>query len=257
MASSLTILGSGTLVPSARHHSAAHLIRTPGASLLLDCGSGTLHGLDRYGVEWPAITHVAVSHFHNDHVADLLGLLIAFKHGLRPSRTAPVTLLGPRGFDDFLHGLAAAQDEDLEALGFEIHVVEVGPGNEFTDAGFTLTAHPTPHTEESLAYRWTGQGAVVGYTGDTGPSEDVAAFLAGCDVLVAECSLPDPLEMDTHLSPRTLAEMARTATPEHLVVTHVYPPLSPEEAVERIRGAGFGGTLTAGYDGLVVPLAEG
>lgn len=227
------------------------------ASVLLDCGPGTLHGFDEKGVAWSDLTHVVISHYHNDHVGDLGATLFALKHAARPVRTAPLTLVGPVGFGAFLVRLADALGEHVLDPGFELEVAEVAVDAPYVDslAGFRLRACPTPHTEESLAYRIEGEWGAVGYTGDTGPSHDVATFLEGCSVVVAECALADPPTMDRHLSPTTLTEMVRRARPELLVVTHVYPPQTPEQAVASVRTV-YDGAVVAGRDGLRVALGS-
>lgn len=251
----LTVLGSGTLLPDAERSSAAHLVRAPGVRLLLDCGTGTLHGFARHAVPWRTLTHVAISHFHNDHVGDLPALLFALKHGVVPRREDPLVLIGPPGFRELLENLATALGDHVTDPGFELDVREIAPGEALEHEGtFRLTAHTTPHTEESIAYRWEGEGGVVGYTGDTGPSRDLARFLAGADVLVSECALTDPPEMDLHLSPMGVAELAHIAEPGTLVLTHVFPPLTPAAAVQQVNAAGYRGEVVAGHDGLRLPL---
>lgn len=258
MGATLTILGSGTLVPDADRHSAAHLVEDGGTRILLDCGSGTLHGFSRHGVGWESLTHVVVTHYHNDHVGDLFAILFALRYGLLEGRRAPLTLVGPVGFGGFLHRLLAVLGPDVLDSGFETRVVELAPGDVLRDdeAGFSLTCHPTPHTEESVAYRLEIGGAVMGYTGDTGPSDAVAEFLRGSDVLVAECALTDPPQWESHLSPATLAAMASIARPRTLVLTHVYPPAVPEESARAVAAAGYTGRVLAATDGLTLPLGD-
>ncbi len=253
----MTVLGSGTLVPDAHRSSAAHLIQRPGVMVLLDCGTGTVHGFARLGLPWQDLTHVAISHFHADHVGDLAGLLMALKHGTGGGRTSPLTLLGPPGFGGFLHRLATVFGERLLDPGFPLVVRELQQGVPFEDreADFRLSAHPTPHTAESVAYRWEGPDGVVGYTGDTGPSAEVAGFLGECDVLVSECTLDDPPGLGLHLSPARVADLARVARPDTLVLTHVSPPLTPEDAVRKVRDSGYTGRLLAGHDGLTLEVA--
>ena len=224
--------------------------------MLLDCGSGSLHGFSRRGVPWQQLTHVAISHYHNDHVGDLAALLFALKHGTRPRRREPLTLVGPPGFGVFLERLAAALGDHVLDPGFDLDVRELRPGGALEDesGAFRLTAHPSHHTDESIAFRWEGREAVVGYTGDTGPSPSLAGFLAGADVLVSECALTDPPPMDFHLSPAGVADLARVAQPGTLVLTHVYPPLRPEEAVRQVAAAGYTGRVLSAYDGLCIPL---
>ena len=252
----LTILGSGTLVPDAERRSAAHHLKTGSASLLMDCGSGTLHGLAEHGVEWERLTHVAISHFHNDHVGDLAALLFAFKHGTAVPRTMPLTLLGPPGFRRVLEGLAAALGEHVLHPGFDVDVVELDRHGVFAEAGgaFTLRCFPTPHTDESVAFAVEGPWGSLGYTADTGPSAEVAQFLSGSGVLIAECALTDPPEVEFHLSPRGLAEIAGVVGPDLLVVTHVYAPQAPSEAVKRVRER-YAGRTVAAVDGLRVRIA--
>lgn len=259
MTATLTVLGAGTLLPDDGRRSPAFLVEAPGVHVLLDCGPGTLHGLQRHGVEWQALTHVAVTHYHLDHVGDLAAVLFALEHGVRPPRTRPLTLVGPRGFGAWLERLAAALGDHVVDPGFDVDVAELGPGEalEAPAARMRLSAHPTPHTEESVAYRLELPAGTVGYSGDTGPSDEVAAFLSGCDVLVLECGQRDPPGMDTHLSPAGVAAFAGRAAPGVLVLTHVSPPLAPDEAVRQVVLAGYGGRVVAGVDGLRVPLGGG
>lgn len=254
----LTVLGSGTLVPDDRRHGAAHLLQDGETRVLLDCGPGTLHGLARYGVVWQEITHMAISHYHDDHVGDLPSLLQAMRLNGRYRRTRPLTLLGPRGFSAFLERLAQVAGPWVLNPGFEMQVEELGPGRGYACAasGLEVMCMPTPHTRESVAYRVDLGGARVGYTGDTGPSELVAGFLTGCDVLVAECTESDPPMLDTHLSPSRLAAMAATARPSLLVVTHVFPPSTPERAALEVSKL-YAGRVRAAYDGLTLQLEPG
>lgn len=255
----LTILGSGTLLPDAERHSAAHHLAWDDVGLLLDCGAGTVHGMDRHGVSWTRITHLALSHFHVDHVGDVAALLFALKHGVGDSRTEPLVILGPPGTRGFVERLSEAHFGYVADPGFLVEVVEIPREGTWSDpAGrFALLTHPTPHTERSVAYRVEAEEGVVGYTGDTGPSPAVGRFLEGSAVLVAECSLTDPPEMDAHLSPGTLAELAAEAGPDLLVATHLYPPLEPGEVADLIRDAGYAGDVVVGRDGDVVEVEGG
>ncbi|HET9948665.1 MAG TPA: ribonuclease Z [Longimicrobiales bacterium] len=251
----LTALGSGTLVPDARRHSAAYHLRAGRASVLLDCGAGTLHGFAAHGVAWRELTHIAVSHFHTDHVGELPPVMFAFEHAVGAQRTEPLRLVGPPGFRDLVERFRYAHGDSIVDPGFPVQVVEIDPGDPLDDPelGVTITAAPTPHTEESVCYRLSGRWGAVGYTGDTGPSREVADHLAGVDVLVAECGMTDPPSVDTHLSPARLAELAGHVRPRLLVVTHVYPPQQPDEALARVR-ARYEGPAVAAYDGLRVTL---
>ena len=246
------------MLPDASRTSAAHLVEGNGFRVLLDCGSGTLHGLARHAVDWPGLTHIAVSHFHPDHVGDLSGVLFALKHGLSSAREEPLTLIGPPGFRGFLRRLCSALGGHVLDPGFPVSVVELASDDAFEHrrSGLCIRARPTPHTDESVAYRVETPSGVVSYTGDTGPSDAVGEFLGRCDVLIGECALRDPPEMELHLAPSGLARIATLAEAELLIVTHVYPPTRPADAVQRVAQHGFGGHIVPGEDGLTVRINE-
>jgi ribonuclease BN (tRNA processing enzyme) len=248
----VTILGSGTLLPHHDRASAGHCVQTEGATILLDCGAGSVRTLHRSGIPWQDVTHVALSHFHTDHFGDLPPLLFALRHAVGEERVEPLRLLGPPGLSSLLEALEAAYGDYVVDPGFPVIPEEIAREGSWSDpqGRFRLLTHPTPHTDESMAYRVESGEGVMGYTGDTGPSDGVAAFLAGTGLLVAECAIPDPPDFDTHLSPGGLAGMAGTAAPDLLVTTHAAPPLDPESVPELIRRAGYEGRTVAGRDGM-------
>ena len=229
------------------------------ALVLFDCGPGTLHGFDQHGIAWPDLTHIVISHYHNDHVGDLAAVLFALKHGVSPARTDPLNLIGPMGFRGFISRLADAFGPYILDPGFEICVTEVAAGSSFVDSAnlFRIRSCHTPHTEESLAWRLEGESWVLGYTGDTGPSVEVANFMLDCQVLIAECALSDPPQTNIHLPPRPLAAFATIASPELLIVTHVYPFQfqGPEEVAAQVQEWAPVPTLAA-VDGLRVTLGS-
>lgn len=258
MALRYTCLGSGVFLPDATRSSAAHLVETGDVRLLLDCGAGTVHGFARHGVDWRGLTHVALTHFHTDHVGDLAALLFALQYGVLPPRETPLEVIGPPGTRRFVDALADAHGDWVRERTFAVAVHELAfGGRTVLGEGVALRCHATPHTDASVAYRVETDGGVVGYTGDTGPSDDVAAFLAGADLLVAECSHPESLGFENHLTPTSAAALGRASEPALLLLTHVYPTLPLDEAVERVRAAGYAGPVALARDGLPVEVADG
>lgn len=246
----LTIVGSGTAAPEPERVCSGYWVHAGGSRLLMDCGPGVLHGMARLGLDWARLDHLLITHFHNDHTGDIPMLFFAMKWGVTERRIPPFTVWAPHGIRHRLKAMGAAFGDHVLDPGFPVVVREVAPGDRFQAGPVAVTAAATPHTDESLAYRLEHDGATLGYTGDTGPSPDVARFLADCQLLLAECSLPDHEARPTHLTPSSLAAMAGEASPERLVVTHVYPHLDALGPLERIREAGWNGEMVRARDGL-------
>ena len=86
------------------------------------------------------------------------------------------------------------------------------------------------------------------YTGDTGPSESLGDWARGCDLLLAECSLPEAMAMDIHLTPRGAGTLAARAEAKRLVLTHLYPPVERVDILAEVAAV-FGGPAVVANDG--------
>lgn len=247
----LTIVGSGTAVPEGDRVCSSYFAEEGELRLLLDCGPGALHHLARFGLPWDRLSHLVVSHFHTDHIGGLPILFFALRYGLAAPRTHAITVLGPAGTAERFERMADAFGGYLRDPGFPLTIREIAPGEMLElPSRIRLRAWKTPHTPESLAYRLDIGPASLGYTGDTGYDDGLAAWFEGVDTLLTECSLPDELAMDTHMTPSRVVALAGRARPRRLVLTHVYPQLDRDTLVDRIREGGWGGETLVAIDGM-------
>jgi ribonuclease BN (tRNA processing enzyme) len=250
----LVVLGSGTGVPSASRISSGYWLEAGSARLRLDCGPGTTHAMARLQLPWAALTHQWVSHFHIDHALEIPALLFAFKYGrgARPAPRDPLQLIGPGGLRRLVDGLLAAFDSDVMEQELEVRVTELDPGA-ILDLGGGAVARvaKTPHTDESLALRVEAHGRAVGYTGDTAPSDELAAFFRDVDVLVAEASFVDDARGTRHMCVDDTARLAAAARARHLVAVHAYFDPDAEPLAARLART-FTGRTTVATDGLTL-----
>jgi ribonuclease BN (tRNA processing enzyme) len=249
MSMRFTALGTGTVALSATRSCAGYLAEADGLRLLIDCGSGITRRLAERGTDWQTISHVALTHFHIDHHGDLPTLIFAWKYGMLPARSEPLEIIGPLGTTALIDRLAAAYGDWLKTPGFPVTVREITPADELTlPSGVRLRCTPVPHTPESVAYSLVRDGRRVVFTGDTGPSADLAAWARGCDLLVAECSLPAAMSIPEHLTPEQCGELAAGAQPKHLALTHFYPPVEHVDILALVARS-FTGPVTLAHDG--------
>jgi ribonuclease BN (tRNA processing enzyme) len=252
----LVTLGTGTVALSAERVCAGHYVEAGDTRLLLDCGSGVTHRLAQFQLPWRAITHLAISHFHTDHIGDIATLVFAWKYGDRPGRSEPLTIVGPAGIAALLERQAEAFGDWLREPGFLISIVEIEPGGSLDlGGGAMLRATKVPHTDESVAYSIERGGRRIVYTGDTGYDPMLGEWARGTDVLLCECSLPTDMAIPTHLTPEQCGALAAAALPKHLVLTHFYPPVERVD-VRALVGAHYAGPVTLADDGSTFEIEE-
>jgi ribonuclease BN (tRNA processing enzyme) len=250
----LTILGSGTGVPSGERNSAGYFLEAGPVALMMDCGAGTVHALARFGLPWESMTHLFVTHFHADHVAEMPSLMHALKWGTTATRSVPLTIFGPRGLDHVIEGFEHALGRGLFQPGFPVSVRMLDPGaSTFLAAGCSLAVTKTPHTDQSVAVRIEAGGAAVCYTGDTAFSEDVADFFGGCALMISECSFEERKPGVAHLSIEDVSRMAARAGAQRLVVTHRYFDAGEAELIRALERY-YAGQISIGRDGMVIEV---
>lgn len=250
-----TTVGSGTIALTWNRVRASHLVENGEVRLLLDCGSGATQRLAALDLPWTTITHVALTHFHIDHHGDLPTLVFAWKYGILPGRTAPLTIIGPVGTVALIERLAAAYGEWLLAPGFPLEIREIDAGETIDLGGLSLGAFKVPHSVESVAYSVTANGRRIVYSGDTGYDEAFATWAAGCDLLVLECSLPAAMAIPEHLTPEQCGALADIAKAQQLALTHFYPPVE-EYDIRALVNERFQGPVVLTHDGWQIDIED-
>jgi ribonuclease BN (tRNA processing enzyme) len=223
MSLTVTILGSGTCVPSIKRSSPAILVKGEGKFLLLDIGSGTLRRLADIGTPINDIDLIFVSHFHPDHCSDLVPFLFASKYAFSQTRTRELHLLGGAGLHDFFDGLKKVFGKCIIPQNYTLSIHEAK--SILTFKHFTLKTLPLTHSESSLGLRLESPDRkTVVYSGDTDYCENIIDLAYNADLLILECSLPERMRVEGHLTPSLAGRIARESHCKRLLLTHFYPP---------------------------------
>lgn len=248
------LLGTGTLVPDAERGSAGFLVEDGDTRILVDGGSGTLGRLARHGVDARDLDGGVYSHRHLDHCGDLAPLLFALRVGIDKPRRRDYPIFAGTGMVEFLASLRGVYGQWITSEHFATPVCELpldGPGTVELPGGVLLETLPAQHSAGALHLRFTGtDGFTVVFSGDTGPSENLATLAAGVDVLVTECAVPTPDQWNAHLCPGDVAAIVAAARPKRVVLTHLYPGMDPGVALATVAATGV--AVERGEDGQIL-----
>ena len=93
----VTILGSGTCVPSLERSSCSVMVAVSDTKLLFDSGPGTMRRLLRANTTIFDVDYIFYSHFHPDHTAELVPFLFATKYPDMGQRQRALTIVAGQG----------------------------------------------------------------------------------------------------------------------------------------------------------------
>jgi ribonuclease BN (tRNA processing enzyme) len=234
----ITIVGSGTCVPSLKRSSCSVLIEVSDVLLLFDSGAGTMRRLLEAGVGINQLSYIFYSHLHPDHTGELIPFLFATKYPEAYRRREPFTIVAAMGFADFYETLKDAYGEWIELAPGLLNISELDTtGRGHLDCGmFDVDSLPMNHTQMSLAYRITASdGKSVVYSGDTDVCDNLVTLATGADVLICEAAMPDAMKVDGHLTPSLAGRIAAQAGVKKLVLTHFYPECDAVDITKECR----------------------
>jgi len=244
----ITVLGSGTCVPSLKRSSCSILVETQDLKLLFDSGAGTMRRLLESGTTIFEISHIFYSHFHPDHTAELVPILFASKHSTLGERKTPLTIIAGKGFAAFFKGL-------IDVYG---HWIELAPGllksieldnssfdtHEFEE--FAISCAPMRHNPESLSFKiTTSNGKSLVYSGDTDYNDNLISLAKDAHILICESSFPDKMKKAGHLTPSLAGTIATKAGVKKLMLTHFYPECDTVDIEKECRKTYKGPLLLA------------
>lgn len=96
MKATLSILGSGSALPTKTHYPTSQILEMRDKQFMIDCGEGAQIRLRQMGIKTNRLGHIFISHLHGDHCFGLLGLISTF--GMM-NRTADLHIHGPSGIE--------------------------------------------------------------------------------------------------------------------------------------------------------------
>ncbi len=244
----LTVLGGCGAWPAAGQACSGFLVEHDGFRLLVDSGYATTPRLLEH-VAAHELDAVFISHGHPDHCADLNPLLRARALGDYPAAPLPVYTV-PAALDAVL----ALDRPGMLADAYLLN--EFAPGSALRIGPFGCQTRLLPHWLPNAGLRLTADDVVIAYTGDTGPSEDIAQLARDADLLVADATFAGQVPEESHgylSSARDAGQQATAAGAHRLLLTHLWPG-TDQDAARTAAADHYAGDVAVATPGLAVDL---
>lgn len=236
--SSITLLGTGTCQVEHQRRASSVLLELNGLPILFDCGHGVVQRLLEAGVRHDQLNHIVLSHFHPDHVSDLVPLMQAGAWSRRDPRSTDLHIYGPPGAQRLIDGLM----RPFNAASFSQPSYQVRV-HEITADSFSIEEHHfdfidlPPASNHGLRFTWNGKRCAI--TGDSHFHQQEIAFLRGVELAIIDAGHPQDEE---------IVQLAAQSQARVIVCSHLYRELDIVQLQKQANAARYTGTLVVGRD---------
>ncbi len=236
--SSMTLLGTGTCQIEMERRASSVLVELEGTPILFDCGHGIVQRLLEVGVQHNELHHIVLSHFHPDHVSDLIPFLQAGAWSKHNSRTSDLHIYGPLGVRELIDGiLRVFGPANFQQSSYAIVVHEVTEEQlQIGSHHFDFVSLP-PAGNHGLRFTWNEK--LYAITGDSHFHEAEIAFLRNVDLAVIDSG---------HLEDSEIVELAVASQAKTLVCSHLYREIHAPRLQASAASRGYEGTIIVGRD---------
>ena len=250
------VLGSGGGEAAPDRVSPGHLLETPEAAVLFDCGDGVTGSFLRLGRRVEDVDAICISHTHPDHVGGLSFFLQLMYLAVR-RRELHVYL--PAEAIDGIKSYLELSYLFVERFPFPVACIPLEDGVHITCADISVIPHANTHLTRHRGQPWMDgvgnrggcfsfeigcRSKKVVYSADVGALDDLA-FCTGANLLIAET---------THVSVAELLPRAEIWQIATLALVHLGPDFDPESVTAARRF--FTGQILIAADGLCIPLND-
>lgn len=196
------------------------------------------------GLRQDDVEHIVLSHFHADHIEDLIPYLQAACWSRIDPRSKTLHIYGPRGAQTQIMRLLSlfGPDEIIKPT-FEVKIHEIREDS-FRVGDLVLEAHDLPPAG-NRGIRFTYNNKVIALTGDSNFHQQEIDFLTGVDVAIIDSG---------HISDDEIALLASRSNAKEIYLSHLYRELNAPALLETARAKGFSGRFVIATDLMEIPL---
>ena len=218
----LRFLGSGDAFGSGGRFQACIHVRSPDASVLIDCGASSLIAMRRFGVGPNDVAAILISHVHGDHFGGIPFFILDAQFLSRRAR--PLLIAGPPGIEDRVRQAQEAlfSGSSQTQQKFAIQFLEWQDRSRTRIGDTDVTPFEVVHASGAppFALRLELEGKIVAYSGDTEWTDTLLEVADGADLFICEANFYDK-NVKFHLNYEALMRHRRQLQCKRLVVTHM------------------------------------
>jgi ribonuclease Z len=283
---------AGPMSPELAQNSTAVFVN--GKFFLFDAGDYAQKRMEQFNLPFPKIDAVFLTHFHNDHIADVGEVM---QRSFIMGRTKDLNIYGPTGTEQLVDGFIAAYTADSahrtdhhgeEYMPSEYHFatpVEFDADETevvvYDQDGVVVTAFAVSHPpiEPVFGYKIEFAGKKVIISGDTLITDGLREHSESADLVVMDTmnyELVEAMEKvfrslgnernatifydirEYHPNVRDIAAFATEAQVARLALTHYAPSVQSKAQLRRVYvnpiREGYDGEIIAGGDGTTVVI---
>jgi len=235
----LTLLGTGTCQIEYERRASSVLLNMNGTAILFDCGHGIVQRLLEAGINPNSLQHVILSHFHPDHVSDLVPLLHAGAWSQKEPRNVDLHIYGPPGTQRFLDNLfdLFGHSAFQQPGRYTISIHERGAGQHEVAGHLFEAVSLLPAGNHGVRFSWNGKTYAL--TGDSNFHDEEVAFLRNVDFAVIDSG---------HITDEQIVQLAIESRAHVIVCSHQYRELDEARLQQDAAQRGYTGTIVVGYD---------
>ena len=254
---------------------------------VVDTGSRSAESFRAAGLPIQRLEAVLLTHFHDDHIADLARLNQISWMGVR---SEPLTVIGPEGVERVVNGFNEAYalnrsyrtahhgEELLPARTGPMQSRAIEPGVVLDEDGLVITAFAVDHQpiEPAFGYRFDFAGRSVVVSGDTVATQSLAEAAQDADLLLHDAMSLAMLQQresalrsagnqrmakifqdvqDYHASTGDVVELARKAGVGTIALYHLIPTPLNDRMLKQFM-SGMPEDVIVTKDGMLFELAK-
>lgn len=191
MDAKLTILGSGSAIPTYQNSPAGQILEMCDKSFLIDCGEGIQLTMRQLGIRTHRLYNIFISHLHGDHCFGLMGLISTLS---MMKRTQPLHIYAHADLEKLL---APWLDYHCADLTYDVVFHAINPRKHqviYEDRTISVESIPLKHSVPTCGFLFTEHHRDqeprrrYAYCSDTAYSERIIPWIKGVEMLYHEAT---------------------------------------------------------------------